>query len=135
MQADRERDKETLEGLQERWDQLEAEKAARQADRKEQETVRKIERMELARTIERMEQARTIVESEMVRAGLTLFGWRAVPVDPSVLGSHADAMRPNIEQILFRAPSGHDEAAVERELYLVRRRIEKRALAAQGATA
>ncbi|WP_375282531.1 glutamate synthase large subunit [Marinicauda pacifica] len=77
-----------------------------------------------------LEQARTIVESEMVRAGLTLFGWRAVPVDPSVLGSHADAMRPNIEQILFRAPSGHDEAAVERELYLVRRRIEKRALAA-----
>ena len=32
MQADRERDQETLAGLQERWDQLEAEKAAKEAE-------------------------------------------------------------------------------------------------------
>ena len=77
-----------------------------------------------------LEAARTIVESEMVRAGFVLFGWRAVPVDPSVLGAHAEAMRPNIEQILFRAPATRDAARVERDLYLVRRRIEKRAIAA-----
>jgi len=80
------------------------------------------------RNLESQEAARTIVESEMVRAGFFLFGWRAVPVDISILGEHAEAVRPNIEQILFHDPAGRDGRSVERELYLVRRRIERRAL-------
>ncbi len=70
------------------------------------------------------ERARTIVESEIIRARLELYGWRQVPIDPSCLGEKAAATRPEIEQILFADPLGRDPEALERELYLVRRRIE-----------
>jgi glutamate synthase (NADPH/NADH) large chain len=70
------------------------------------------------------ERARTIVESEIIRARLELYGWRQVPIDPSCLGQKAAATRPEIEQILFADPLGRDPEALERELYLVRRRIE-----------
>jgi len=79
------------------------------------------------RSLDALEEARTIVESEMVRAGFHLFGWRAVPVEIGALGAHAASVRPNIEQILFHDPAGRAPGVVERELYLVRRRIERRA--------
>jgi glutamate synthase (NADPH) large chain len=49
----------------------------------------------------------------------------------SVLGEKANATRPEIEQILIRNAKGMDEEAFERELYVIRRRIEKAAAAAQ----
>ncbi|MBB5517430.1 glutamate synthase large subunit [Amphiplicatus metriothermophilus] len=73
--------------------------------------------------------ARAIVESEILRAGFILYGWRQVPVEASVLGAKANATRPEIEQVLFYDPQGRDREARERALYIVRRRIEKRALA------
>ena len=73
------------------------------------------------------EKARTLVESEIIRAGLQLFGWRQTPVDPSVLGEKAEATRPEVEQILFTDPQDRPRAALERLLYIARRRIEKRA--------
>ena len=74
--------------------------------------------------------ARAMVESEILRAGFLLYGWRQTPVDSSVLGAKANATRPEIEQVLFHDPRGRDSEALERSLYLVRRRIEKRAAAA-----
>jgi glutamate synthase (NADPH/NADH) large chain len=71
--------------------------------------------------------ARAIVEDELLTAGLFLYGWRQVPVDASVLGDKANATRPEIEQILFCDPKGRDKEAIERTLYIIRRRIEKRA--------
>lgn len=71
--------------------------------------------------------ARAIVESEILRGGFLLYGWRQTPVDSAVLGAKANATRPEIEQVLFHDPSGQDGEALERSLYLVRRRIEKRA--------
>ncbi len=73
------------------------------------------------------ETARAILESEILRAGLYLYGWRQVPVNPQVLGAKADATRPEIEQVLFGDPKGREPKALEKMLYLVRRRIEKRA--------
>ncbi|MFN3606303.1 MAG: glutamate synthase large subunit, partial [Cypionkella sp.] len=77
------------------------------------------------------EHCRTIVETEVLRMGHYIYGWRHVPVDTSVLGDKANATRPEIEQILIRCDKGLDQEAFERELYIIRRRIEKAALAAQ----
>ncbi|MGR3608825.1 MAG: glutamate synthase large subunit [Sulfitobacter sp.] len=80
------------------------------------------------------ETCRTIVETEVLRMGYYIYGWRHVPVDISVLGEKANATRPEIEQILISNAKGVDEETFERELYVIRRRIEKAALAAQVPT-
>ncbi|MEQ8368839.1 MAG: glutamate synthase central domain-containing protein, partial [Roseicyclus sp.] len=77
------------------------------------------------------ETCRTIVESEVLRMGYYIYGWRHVPVDVSVLGEKANATRPEIEQIIISNSKGVDEETFERELYVIRRRIEKAAAAAQ----
>jgi glutamate synthase (NADPH/NADH) large chain len=76
------------------------------------------------------EKCRTIVETEVLRMGHTIYGWRHVPVDVTCLGEKANATRPEIEQILISNAKGIDEEAFERELYVIRRRIEKAATAA-----
>ena len=76
------------------------------------------------------ETCRTIVESEVLRMGYYIYGWRHVPVDISCLGTTANATRPEIEQIIISNSKGVDEETFERELYVIRRRIEKAALAA-----
>ncbi|EYD76366.1 Glutamate synthase [NADPH] large chain [Rubellimicrobium mesophilum DSM 19309] len=77
------------------------------------------------------ERCRTIVESEVLRMGHYIYGWRHVPVDISVLGEKANATRPEIEQILIRCEKPLSTEEFERELYIIRRRIEKAAVAAQ----
>ena len=76
------------------------------------------------------ETCRTIVESEVLRIGYYIYGWRHVPVDVSVLGDKANATRPEIEQIIISNAKGVDVETFERELYVIRRRIEKAAQAA-----
>ncbi len=77
------------------------------------------------------ETCRTIVESEVLRMGHYIYGWRHVPVNTAVLGEKANATRPEIEQILIRCEKDIDHVQFERELYIIRRRIEKAAIAAQ----
>ena len=79
------------------------------------------------------ETCRTIVESEIIESGYTIYGWRQVPVDVSVIGMKAQATRPEIEQIMIAGPMPDeaDAAEFEKNLYLIRRRIEKRVIAAQ----
>ncbi|GGO32471.1 glutamate synthase [Gemmobacter aquaticus] len=76
------------------------------------------------------ERCRTIVETEVLRMGHYIYGWRHVPVDTSVLGEKANATRPEIEQILIRCEKDIDQEQFERELYIIRRRIEKAVTAA-----
>ncbi|RAK57071.1 glutamate synthase large subunit [Phenylobacterium deserti] len=76
------------------------------------------------------ETARTIVEAEALRFGFYIYGWRQVPVDTSVIGEKANATRPEIEQIMLSPPAGMDGEALERALFLCRKRIEKRVAAA-----
>ncbi|MEM9717073.1 MAG: glutamate synthase large subunit, partial [Pseudomonadota bacterium] len=73
------------------------------------------------------EACRTIVEAEILKMGYYIYGWRQVPVDISCLGEKANATRPEIEQILLSNSKGVDEETFERELYVIRRRIEKAA--------
>ncbi len=77
------------------------------------------------------ERCRTIVETEVLRMGHYIYGWRHVPVNTEVLGEKANATRPEIEQILIRNEKDIDDEQFERELYIIRRRIEKAAIAAQ----
>jgi glutamate synthase (NADPH) large chain len=77
------------------------------------------------------ETCRTIVESEVLRMGYSIYGWRHVPVDVTCLGEKANATRPEIEQIIISNAKDVDEDTFERELYVIRRRIEK-AAAAEG---
>ncbi|MFN3959460.1 MAG: glutamate synthase large subunit [Parvularculaceae bacterium] len=70
---------------------------------------------------------RAIVEAEIIRDGFNVYGWRQAPVDPSRLGLRAGLVRPEIEQILFCDLKDRKTDELERALYLIRRRIEKRA--------
>ncbi len=72
------------------------------------------------------ETARMIVESEILRSGFFLYGWRQAPVDVTQLGTRAMTTRPEIEQIMMAAPEGLEGEALERAMFLCRRRIEKR---------
>ncbi|WP_191058191.1 glutamate synthase large subunit [Geminicoccus harenae] len=77
------------------------------------------------------ETCRSIVESEIIRGGYQIRGWRQVPVDTSVLGDKAQATRPEIEQIIVGNPDpAIDADRFERDLYIIRRRIEKQVQAA-----
>jgi glutamate synthase (NADPH/NADH) large chain len=77
------------------------------------------------------EICRQIVETEILRFGYGIYGWRQVPIDVSCIGEKANATRPEIEQIMIRNAAGSDDATFERDLYVIRRRIEKAAIAAQ----
>ncbi len=77
------------------------------------------------------ERCRTIVETEVLRMGHYIYGWRHVPVNVDVLGEKANATRPEIEQILIRCEKPIDQETFERELYVIRRRIEKAAVESQ----
>ncbi|QIE55541.1 glutamate synthase large subunit [Pikeienuella piscinae] len=79
------------------------------------------------------ETCRAIMETEVLRLGYYIYGWRQVPVDISCLGEKANATRPEIEQIIVANRKGVDEEVFERELYVIRRRAEKAAAAAQVA--
>ena len=76
------------------------------------------------------ETCRTIVETEVLRMGYYIYGWRHVPVSVGCLGEKANATRPEIEQIIISNAKGVDEETFERELYVIRRRIEKASAAA-----
>ena len=76
-----------------------------------------------------LEKCRTIVESELIDHGYYIYGWRQVPLDTSVLGKKANSTRPEIEQVMFvNNIERKDEEDLDKELFLIRRRIEKRIL-------
>jgi glutamate synthase (NADPH/NADH) large chain len=77
------------------------------------------------------ERCRQIVETEILNAGYAIYGWRQVPINVACIGEKANATRPEIEQILIHDPEQRDIATIERDMYVIRRRIEKQAIAAQ----
>ena len=72
------------------------------------------------------EAARTIVEAEILHFGFYIFGWRQPPVDVSIIGEKAKDTRPEIVQIMFCDNQKRSPEELERALYIVRRRIERR---------
>jgi glutamate synthase (NADPH/NADH) large chain len=74
------------------------------------------------------ERCRCIVEAEILNFGYRIHGWRQVPINVSVIGEKANATRPEIEQIIIYNSRGVSDRLFERDLYIIRRRIEKAVL-------
>jgi len=74
--------------------------------------------------------AKQLIEKEVAESAFSCLGWREVPVDPSVLGPQARENQPQIEQIVLQSAFGGDE--LERELYLLRRQVDKRIVEMQS---
>ena len=58
--------------------------------------------------------------------GQRLLGWRDVPVDPKYCGELAREAMPVVRQFFVgRGPGVEDESALERKLYIIRKRVEQ----------
>jgi len=68
--------------------------------------------------------ARDRLAAELTREGLSVAGWRAVPVNSDACGRESLESLPRIEQIYVNAPADMGSDALERHLYLARRRTE-----------
>ena len=67
---------------------------------------------------------KTIFEKELKIQGLTVLGWREVPVDSCQLGEIALASEPNIEQLFIGKTDKIDEATFKAKLYAARKIAE-----------
>src|SRR6266571_8834615 len=65
-----------------------------------------------------------ILERISREEGLTVLGWRDTPIDGSAIGRVARNSQPYIEQVFLGRGKGMNEAALERKLYVVRKRAE-----------
>ncbi len=74
------------------------------------------------------ERCRSIVETQIIRFGYSIYGWRQVPVNVGVIGDKANATRPEIDQIMIAGRPGTSDDDFERDLYVIRRRIEKQVI-------
>jgi glutamate synthase (NADPH/NADH) large chain len=68
--------------------------------------------------------AEGILERIAREEGLTVLGWRDIPVNVDAIGRVARASQPYIEQIFIRGASGMTQDELERKLYVVRKRAE-----------
>ncbi|MDZ7677875.1 MAG: glutamate synthase-related protein [Acidimicrobiales bacterium] len=68
----------------------------------------------------RGEDPRPGVEAALAEEGLKLVDWRVPPTDDDHLGDLARDSKPNIVQVVFAGPEGHDD---ERSAYRLRRRV------------
>ena len=65
-----------------------------------------------------------IVEEIVRDEGLSVLGWRDTPVNANTIGRLARSTQPYIEQIFIRRAYGMDQDALERKLYVIRKRAE-----------
>ncbi|AFZ21818.1 glutamate synthase-related protein [Allocoleopsis franciscana] len=71
-----------------------------------------------------LNKARATVEEVLGQEGLTVLGWRIVPVKDSVLGVQARENEPRIEQVIVQSPTKQGDE-LERVLFKAMRRISK----------
>ena len=72
------------------------------------------------------EKCKTIVENELLSKNYYIYRWRQVPVNVKVLGAKADFNRPEIVQVIFKSNNKElKDDDLERDLFVVRKRIEK----------
>ncbi len=71
------------------------------------------------------EKCREIIESALLENNYYIYGWRQVPINPSVLGKTADQSRPEIAQVMFKKNEHLKTNDLERDLFETRKKIEK----------
>ena len=75
---------------------------------------------------EALDKCRELIDRSIAAEGLTLLGWRDVPVDPDKLGRDARAVQPVIRQFFVANGAGEREPEqLQRKLYTLRKVIEK----------
>lgn len=79
----------------------------------------------LPRDIHRAAQAKSALERAASERGVSLLGWRTVPIDPNALGHTARKTQPTIEQLFLGRPADQNEDEFERTLMLVRKAAER----------
>ncbi len=79
----------------------------------------------LSRFDEQAERAMGLLGQQLEREGLSVAGWRPVPVDPDACGEEALRTLPRMDMVFVNAPADVDEATFNRRLFLARRRTEK----------
>jgi glutamate synthase (NADPH) large chain len=73
---------------------------------------------------QKRETCEAIFEQVVREEGLRVLGWRTVPVDDTQCGVIARQGLPAIRQVFIaRGPGINDEAALERKLYVIRKRV------------
>jgi len=65
-----------------------------------------------------------IVERIVREEGLSVLGWRDTPIEANAIGRIARVSQPYIEQIFIQHAPGMDQDALERKLYVIRKRAE-----------
>ncbi len=65
------------------------------------------------------------IEAMACAEGFEPFVWREVPTDPSAIGRSARASCPRIRQLFLAAPDDLADEALERRLFILRRRMEQ----------
>ncbi len=73
-------------------------------------------------------QCEGVVERVIREEGLHVLGWRDIRTNPNAIGREARKSQPYIQQIFVGRAAGMDEDALERKLYVVRKRIEAEVL-------
>lgn len=73
------------------------------------------------------ETCRSLIETEIFHFGYIVHGWRQVAVNPEVIGDKANFTRPEISQIIIASRAGEATDVFERNLYIIRKRIENKA--------
>jgi glutamate synthase domain-containing protein 2/glutamate synthase domain-containing protein 1/glutamate synthase domain-containing protein 3 len=65
-----------------------------------------------------------LIEKIVREEGLSVLGWRDTPINGNLIGRLARSSQPYIEQIFVRNAPGKDQDALERKLYVIRKRAE-----------
>jgi len=72
------------------------------------------------------EKCKTLIETELLNKNYYIYRWRQVPINTSVLGTKAEGNRPEITQVIFKSNNKNlIEEKLERDLFVVRKKIEK----------
>jgi len=72
------------------------------------------------------EKCKTLIETELLSKNYLIYRWRQVPINTSVLGAKAESNRPEITQVIFKSNNKNlTGEALERDLFVVRKKIEK----------
>ncbi|MEZ5228950.1 MAG: glutamate synthase central domain-containing protein [Acidimicrobiales bacterium] len=79
------------------------------------------------------ERVKGFIETIAGEEGLSVAAWRDVPIDASDLGTQAASVMPSFHQLFLVSPNGLSGLDLDREAYLVRKRVEHEVSAAIGA--
>src|SRR5436190_10116043 len=70
------------------------------------------------------EKARARIEAIVAEEGLRVLGWRAVPIDDSMIGPTARSVIPSFHHVFIDDPDGATGVELDRKLFVARKRCE-----------